>query len=330
MGLSSVFKVTKSPYQIECLINNSKFIFSGCDDVEKLKSLTNITTIWIEESTEITRLDFNQINLRMRGKHELYKQLILTFNPISTNSWLYDKWFSGTSTDYEKDSTNISKFTYHDNVKFLEQEYIDSLEAMMDTDYEMYKVYCLGEFGTLEGAIYRYFDTFQDLPTTGGIDETFYGLDFGYENPTALVRVDLIDGTYYVTELLYKKHLTNSDIMKHFIGLKVGKKNTIYCDAAEPQRIEEFNRAGYQAVGADKSVKDGILTVKDLHSNILLHNDSGNLNNEVINYRWELDRDGKPLDKPHKSDDHLLDAMRYALHTYKRTRVNYRPITFRY
>ena len=289
----------------------------------------NITTIWIEEATELTDTDFSQINLRMRGKHDVYKQVILTFNPISTNHWIYDRWFSGNATEHDRRVSTIHKFTYKDN-HYLEQDYIDTLEALKETNFDHYKVYCLGEFGTLEGGIYRYFESFEEFPFEGDPDETFYGMDFGFNNPTAVVRVDIHDGIYYVTEILYKEGLTNRDLINFLTNRKVGKRKAIYCDAAEPQRIEEMKRIGYNAYPANKSVKDGILTIQELHGSIKIHTSSANLNNEIINYRYKKDRDGRFIDEPVKDNDHLVDAMRYAIHTYNKNLANYKPISFKY
>jgi len=43
--------------------NGSEFLFAGLDDVEKLKSIYDITGIWIEEASELLEGDFNQLDL---------------------------------------------------------------------------------------------------------------------------------------------------------------------------------------------------------------------------------------------------------------------------
>ena len=68
--------------------NGSQILFAGLDDVEKLKSIFDITGIWIEEASEILESDFNQLDIRLRTQCPYYLQFIITFNPISITHWL--------------------------------------------------------------------------------------------------------------------------------------------------------------------------------------------------------------------------------------------------
>ena len=74
-------------------LNGSQIIFAGLDDVEKLKSIDNITMMWIEEASEINQADFHQLDLRLRGATKYYKQIIFTFNPVDINHWLKKRFF---------------------------------------------------------------------------------------------------------------------------------------------------------------------------------------------------------------------------------------------
>ena len=121
--------------------NGSVILFAGLDDVEKLKSIYNITGIWIEEASELLEEDFNQLDIRLRGETQYYKQIILSFNPISITHWLKRRFFD---TPDERATTHRS--TYKDN-RFLDAEAIRTLEAFKDTDPYYYQVYCLGEWG---------------------------------------------------------------------------------------------------------------------------------------------------------------------------------------
>ena len=58
--------------------NGNRLYFAGVDDPEKLKSIEGITSMWIEEATELSLNDFNEIDRRLRGKTKNYKQVILT------------------------------------------------------------------------------------------------------------------------------------------------------------------------------------------------------------------------------------------------------------
>ncbi|MDY2585008.1 PBSX family phage terminase large subunit [Helicobacter sp.] len=92
-GLQGYFKINKSDMQILCLFNGSSILFKGMDDSEKIKSIDGITSIWIEEASELSLEDFTQLDLRLRGITKVHKQIILTFNPVSAEHWLKKRFF---------------------------------------------------------------------------------------------------------------------------------------------------------------------------------------------------------------------------------------------
>ncbi len=121
--------------------NGSEILFAGLDDVEKLKSIYDITGIWVEEASEITEADFNQLDIRLRTDFPQYLQMILSFNPISITHWLKRRFF-----DTQDPRATTHRSTYKDN-RFLTAEAVRTLEAFRDTDPYYYQVYCLGEWG---------------------------------------------------------------------------------------------------------------------------------------------------------------------------------------
>ncbi len=134
--------------------NGSEIIFAGLDDVEKLKSIYDITGIWIEEASEISEADFNQLDIRLRGKTICYQQIIITFNPISILHWLKRRFFDCENLPAkERAKICTHRSTYKDN-RFLPQENIDVLEAFKYTDPYYYSVYCLGEWGVLGKSVF--------------------------------------------------------------------------------------------------------------------------------------------------------------------------------
>lgn len=139
--------------------NGSKIIFAGLDDVEKLKSIYNITGIWIEEASEITEQDFNQLDIRLRGETKYRKQIIITFNPVSILHWLKRRFFDRRGVDgrllpeRERKKIRTHHSTYKDN-RFLPAEDIEVLEAFKDTDPYYYQVYCLGQWGVLGKSVF--------------------------------------------------------------------------------------------------------------------------------------------------------------------------------
>ncbi len=128
--------------------NGSEIVFSGLDDVEKLKSIAGITGIWIEEASEITEADFNQLDIRLRDQSPYYKQIILSFNPIHTQHWLKKRFF-----DQKDPRALTSRTTYRDN-RFLSQDAIQTLENFRQTDSYFYRVYALGEWGVTGKSVF--------------------------------------------------------------------------------------------------------------------------------------------------------------------------------
>lgn len=129
--------------------NGSEIIFAGLDDVEKLKSIHDITGIWIEEASEIEEQDFNQLDIRLRGNTKYYKQIILTFNPISITHWLKKRFFD------RKDPRVLTHRSVYTDNRFLPDEDRLTLEAMKETDPYYYQVYCLGQWGVLSATIFN-------------------------------------------------------------------------------------------------------------------------------------------------------------------------------
>ena len=149
--LYKYFKVNESDLRIKCNLNGSEIIFAGLDDVEKLKSVTfskgELTDIWVEEASEIQESDFNQLDVRLRGKG-VKKQIVLSFNPIDINHWLKRKFI-----DKKDDNILVMHSTYKDN-DFLDEDYKNLLESYKDTDPYYYDVYCLGNWGILGKTVF--------------------------------------------------------------------------------------------------------------------------------------------------------------------------------
>lgn len=303
-GLNDLFSFNLTDMTITCK-NGSQILFSGLDDVEKLKSITGITSVWIEEATEITQADFEQVNLRLRGKTPHRKQIYSSFNPVSAKHWLKARFF-----DQESDDVKIIHSTYRDN-RFIDEEYKRVLEGLIDTDKRLYDVYALGKWGVLEGLIYDRYETIQKLPEE--YEYRRYGLDFGYKNAMALIEVRIVGQNAYIRELFYQTEKTTDDLIGFMKSEGISTRDPIRADAAEPDRIEQICRNGFKAVAAKKNVSSGIDAVKSYM--LYITEDSINLLREIDSYRWAQDRNETILDQPTKMDDHAMDALRYAIFT---------------
>lgn len=301
-GLSDLFSINEMEMKITC-INKNQILFTGLDDPEKLKSIAGITSEWIEETTELTEEDFTQSDLRMRGKTETYKQIIMTFNPISSMHWIKKRFFD-TSNE-----AHILKTTYLDN-RFLDSDYVEVLKNLETQNPDMYKIYTQGEWGTLTELIYNNWDV---IDTSGiDFDEIIAGVDFGYNNPSVYLTIGIKDKEVYILNEIYQSHLKNSDLIE-FVKQQP-KASIIYPDTAEPDRIEEFQEAGFSMGETSKDILQGINFVKTLK----IHIDPKCVNTikEIEGYSYRKDKDGNVLEEPVKFNDHAMDAMRYALYSH--------------
>jgi len=282
---------------------NNEILFKGMDDPEKIKS-AEFNKIWMEEATEFTIDDYRQLNLRLRRKTDDINQMYLSCNPISALHWIKAELV-------DKGLATVNHSTYLDN-PFLNQDYINEIKALIHQDENYYKIYALGEWGVLKNIIYN----FPVVEKPESWDDIIYGLDFGYNNPSALVKIYIQDGKATARELLYQPGLTNTQLISEVNKVIPvhNRARDMYADCAEPARIEEFYQAGYNIKPADKSVKDGIDFCK---SNVTgITKDSPNLIKEVRTYKYREDKDGNVMEDPLPFNDHLCDAMRYAVYTY--------------
>lgn len=287
--------------------------FGSLDDPEKIKS-TSWNLIMMEEVNEFSWEDFLILFTRLSAptKKKEPNQIFLLFNPSEPYHWIFNL----------KDRPDVTWIhsTYKDN-PFLDSSYISILEGLKEQDYAMYQVYALGQKAELKGLIYQNWLLTQNYPEK--YDDTFYGLDFGFNNESALAWIGEKDTEYYVRGKLYATGLTNTALIEKLKELipEDQRSKPIYADNAEPDRIEEIHGEGFNCQPCKKGkVKDGIDLMKAL--TIHHHPDDEDLNKERKGYKWKVDKNGNVLDEPVKYKDHYMDAIRYGIHTHVKDRGN--------
>lgn len=302
-------KVRITDFTIE-LPNGSALLFKGLDDAERIKSIVGITDIWIEEATELTEEDFDQLDLRLRARASDL-QMFVSFNPISKVNYVYRKWFADTAVVGE--DTLIVKTTYKDN-RFLPEEYIKSLEKRIHTNPTYYKIYALGEFCSLDKLVYNNWRVENFEPPTDG--KLIVGLDFGFTNdPTAIVASIVKGDDIFIFKEFTGTGKTNQQIAEIITSMGFAK-SVIIADSAEPKSVAEIKRCGIQRIKESTKGKDSIIHgIQRLQGyNLIVHPSCENIITELENYSWIKDKTtGEYTNKPIDMFNHSLDALRYSL-----------------
>jgi len=290
--------------------NGSELLFKSLDDPEKIKSF-DANLIWVEEATELAREDFLQLDLRLRRPGPIPNQMILTFNPIDAFHWAITDLVQG-----NRDDVAVHHSTYQDN-PFLPEAYVRTLQSLEQKDCNFYRIYTLGEPGILQNVIYSNYsvEASEQWPeAVRDYQAHAYGLDFGYNDPTAIVAIWWHDGEVYERELLYRSGLTNKDLIGWMRSAGILQGVPIAADSSRPDQIEELCREGWNVIPSDKrTIKEGIDYVKA--QRVHIDADSVNLIKEKRAYKYRETKDGRVLDEPVDFLNHLMDAERYGIYT---------------
>lgn len=276
--------------------NTGSYIeFFGADDSGKVRG-PGRDILFINEANLLDRAIYRQLALRTK------ELIFIDFNPADEYNYVYEV------ADDPKNKLIVS--TYLNNRANLDPAQIAEIEAYKEADENFWKVFGLGLRGTSSETIYTHWKVVDEMPGRG---EIIYGQDFGFNNPSALVQVEIYEGAVYVDEILYQSKLTTNDLIELYRQMRLNH-SLIYCDSAEPKTIEEITRAGFNAKPSIKDVYVGIQKLKSMP--LYITQRSANILKEIKSYKWKKDKNDKVLDEPVKLWDHSLDALRYAVNTH--------------
>ena len=308
--------VNRTDYSIT-LPNGSQFLCMGLDDPEKIKSITGLTDAWMEEATEFTLDDFSQVNLRVRDPNAEDQEIVLSFNPVSKANWCYLQFFADNPELEEfRKTVKVVHTNYLDN-PHLPQEYIQALLLMKATNEVYYKIYALGEFGSLDKLIYNNWQR-MDFDSSKLKGQLLCGLDFGYTNdPTAFVVSVLVENEQriYVFKEWGGTGYLNDAIADQIRSMGFSK-SIIMADSAEQKSIEEIKRKGINRIKpcfkGQGSILQGIQQLQQYE--IIVHPSCVNVKEELENYSWKKDKaTNEYINEPIDNFNHYLDALRYSL-----------------
>lgn len=322
-GVSDLFRTNKSELSITCA-NGYQILFAGLDDPEKIKSITPekgaITDIVIEEATETAQSTIKQLYKRQRGGDESTpKRLVLLFNPILQDHWIFTEYFAPigwdeNDTEYKADDNSLTILrTWFEHNRFLTEA--DRADLLGEQDKYYQDVYTWGKFGILGNAIFTNWEI-QDLSEMHDqFTNTRAGLDFGFsKDPASFGRLhyDRMRKTIYLFDEFYEPGLTNDVLADEIKSMMGGER--IVCDSAEPKSIQELKNHGVNAFPARKGKDSVIYGIQWLQQQkIIIDRACVNAQNEFRQYKWKEDRNGNAIRQPVDYNNHVIDWVRYAL-----------------
>ena len=240
-------------------------------------------------------------------------QLAIFSTPYSSGHWLkiivYDKWLEG--------DNNIAVYnpTSSSNPFYPLSEIQRAKEMLPKWKFDMF---FLAKFTRPAGLIFEEVEYVKPFQIPSGW-VYFRGLDFGYNNPNAIVNLVLDPNTenvYVFAE--WKRSQTTIDDLEKVLRKGAGM---IYADPAGKDALETLKSRGIMISNAKKDVLAGISMLDGMFRSkkLLIFDNLVQLKDELNTYVWAVDKNEQLLDRPTKENDHLLDALRYACFTYERS-----------
>ena len=352
LDLDNLFKINKSPMEITCLKNGSKFIFKGLDKAKKIKSIRDIDTIWIEEADEIDYKTFKELKSRLRTQKNR-NILIITTNPNELDTWTY-KWLTETLSKVDMDITDLYNkriikieditklesgdenieniYLHHSNYKdnkFLDKNFIAELENEKDDFQRAIKK--LGHFGSSGEKIFNNIVQLkqeQIMAVVKNLYNLYSGFDFGFaKSYNAIVRlaIDEENNNLYIYDEFYGKEITDTEMLEmDIIKQLIAEGELVYADSAEPKTIRFYKMNNLSISGAKKTPDISKAGVKKLQNFDNIFIDSikcPNTYRELTTMKWHLNKDGiiaknPKTNKPFNIDPHTFDAIKYGLNKY--------------
>ncbi len=318
------WKAKVSPMELVYVPTGQKILFRGFDDPLKLASVTvprgKLCWVWIEEAYELqSEADFDKLDLSApRGEMPppLFPQTTLTLNPWNEGHWIKKRFFDRTDERVLAMTTN-----------YLCNEHLSAddrtiYERMKADNPRQYDVAGLGNWGVAEGLVYENW-TVEGFNIQDVVKEKpwqwrhIFGMDYGFTNdPTAFIAaaVNPLRREIYVYDEHSERGMLNSDIAAMIIR-KGYQKERIRADCAEAKSNEELRRMGLHRIHASEKGRDSIIAgiMRLQEYRIIIHPMCRSTATEIAAYCWEKDRLGHTLNKAEDRNNHLMDALRYAM-----------------
>ncbi|WP_198528246.1 PBSX family phage terminase large subunit [Bacillus safensis] len=344
LGLDHVIQCRTSPLMLK-FHNGSRIIFKGLDMPAKLKSINNISIIWIEECSEVKYEGFKELLGRLRHP-TLQLHMILSTNPVGQDNWTYRHFFKDDQNNrfilddetlYKERTIAINDTYYHhstaeDNL-FLPVSYIKQLDELKEYDPDLYRIARKGHFG-INGI--RVLPQFEVQPhedvmlAISNINRPLLraGMDFGFvDSYNAVVRlaVDHEKKYLYIYWEYYDRGKTD-DVTVEDLKEFIETKELIKADN-EQKTIAYFRKMGYNMVAAHKFQGSRLQYTKKIKrfKKIICSDSCKNTIYELQPLTYKTDKRGNIIEDEFQIDPHTFSAIWYALDDYEVTDLKEKP-----
>ncbi|MBN6890071.1 phage terminase large subunit, partial [Cytobacillus horneckiae] len=333
-------KAVTSPMQIR-FPNGSKIIFKGMDKPQKLKSIHNVSLIWLEECSEIKYEGFKELIGRLRHP-KLPLHMVLSTNPVDEGNWTYTHFFiknKGQEDEviflddedlYEKRTVVVNDTYYHhstaDDNLFLPASYVEELEKVKVYDLDLYRVARKGRFGVSGTKVLPQFESRPHEEVMAAINDIYRplyrnGMDFGFEessNALLKMAVDDKEKILYIYWEYYTKGKDDPEIADDLQEF-VKTKERIKGDSAEPKTIYYLKKRGINIVGAIKGKGSRLQNTKKIKrfKKIICSDSCRNTIRELKSLTYKKDRQGNTIYDDFNIDPHTFSAIWYGLDDYE-------------
>lgn len=345
IGREFDFTYNETRHTITHLPTGNEIICMGIDDPEKIKSISKPTGVWIEEATELTQEDFNQLDTRIRGELPHYKQIMLSFNPIDHRNWIKAYFFDSEwprLTEIDGRPQKVERKLIETNWRhnpFLTDEDIATMKVKASTDANYHRVYFLGEWGVPEVAnpfLYMWNDNMIDSTIEVNPKQTLYvSFDFNVSPCTATVHQWGHDFYYTLDEFRLESAKDRqpedeytTELCKHILAKYGGFHIRVTGDASAFSRKTSSKFNDYQLI--QNTLKPARIDIPRKNSNF---GESHTLSNSIMasypnrkvhprcvylieDFRVIEYADNKIVKPKESTLGHLLDTQRYMDMTY--------------
>lgn len=326
LGLDKYFTRGVSPMQVKYKPTGQMIYFFGLDDPGKVKSIKvpfgYIGALWLEELDQFDDEESirNLEQSTLRGGPVSFK--IKSFNPpASARNWANEYVLK------EREGKLVCHSTYLQTPReWLGESFFADADYLRETNETAYRHEYLGEVVGSGLAVFENVKT--DEITSEQIksfDRIYRGVDWGfYPDPFAYnaMHFDANRKILYIFDEYTARRMGNAATAQ---ALKEkGAHGLITADSAEPKSVADYKACGLQCVAAKKgpgSVEHGMKWLQSLSAIVIDPRRCPDTAKEFLEYEYEQDKDGKPMEGYPDVDNHHIDAVRYAMEQVSTRRV---------